>query len=205
MMCDDVFDDGDEGASSAEMNLMSKEFEKMNTSIEEIGFRDGFLQGKDESLQKGFDDGFNESFANFHAISRIKGLTLGMLMSSVDELSPEKDVPGLGAHSTPLNVKRKNLENIFQSLEDLEVALSDPERIKASGGISAISQTFDSLKEQLLTVVNQETAEAQSSSQSKEADLRKAISDCPSLQFTSLEKCLQDEQLFPQSSNSQAS
>ena len=130
-------------------------------------------------------------------------MTLGMLMSSVDELSPKEDVLVLKLILL-IERKEKNLENIFQSLEDLEVALSDPERVKASGGMSVISQTFDCLKEQLLSVVSQETAVAQSSSQSTETDLRKAISDCPSLQFTSLEKCLQDEELFPQSSNSQA-
>ena len=51
-MCDDVFDDGHEGASRAELDLMSKEFEKMNTKIEQIGFRDGFLKGKDESSRR---------------------------------------------------------------------------------------------------------------------------------------------------------
>lgn len=179
-MCDDVFEDEGMSGARAEIDLMAKEFEKMTTGLEQNGFRDGFIQGKDESMQRGFDDGFSESFANFHAVNLIKGLTLGILMSAAE------------GESTLSDETRANLEYIFLSLEDMEVTLSDPERIKGCGGTVSLTNVFDSLKEQLLSVVTMTS--------SSQVDLENKIRSCPSLKFSSLEKCLQDQQLFPTTS-----
>lgn len=113
-------------------------------------------------MQKGFDDGFQESFANHCTLNRVKGITLALLMADA-EMENE--------------ARHLSLENIFQQLEDMEIVLSDYNSIASSGGPLHILSAFDHLKSQLLQLVtNRDGAQS---------ELALQITECPSLSFSS--------------------
>jgi hypothetical protein len=123
------------------------------------------MEAKEESIQKGFDDGFQESFTNHCTLNRLKGITLALLMADAE---------------TENEARRLSLENVFQVLEDIELVLSDYERIATSGGPLQMITTFDHLKSQLLSLVSSRTGE--------QSELAVQISECPSLTFSSFDR-----------------
>lgn len=120
------------------------------------------MEAKEGSIQKGFDEGFQESFTNHCTLNRLKGITLALLMADAENQN---------------EARRLSLENVFQVLEDIELVLSDYERIASTGGPLQIMSTFDHLKSQLLKLVACRDGE--------QSELAKQISDCPSLTFSS--------------------
>lgn len=147
----------------------------------QTGFRDGFLEAKEGSLQKGFDDGFQESFQNHCSLNRLKGITLALLMSDSDIENEDR---------------RQSLEHVFQTLEDIELVLSDYEQIASSGGPLQILSTFDHLKSQLLHLVV--------SRDGPHSELAVQISESPSLSFSSFER-ITSSSLDPVSSSTSQS
>lgn len=116
-------------------------------------------------MQKGFDDGFQESFSNHCSLNRLKGITLALLMADAE---------------TENEARRLSLENVFQVLEDIEIVLSDYERIATTGGPLQLLSTFDHLKSQLLSLVVSRDGE--------QSELSLQISECPSLSFSSFDR-----------------
>ena len=136
-MCDGVFDEESTELTS-ELKVASREFENTNRQVEDLAFREAFLMAKEESLQKGFDSGFNESFTNYSSIGKLKGLTIALLMGLPEET--EESV-------------RKTGESIWSTLEDLEILLCDPERL-AAAGIAVIRTSFENCKASLKEICN---------------------------------------------------
>lgn len=159
-MCDGVFDEENSEATS-ELKVASREYENINQHLERLAFREGYLMAKEESLQKGFDSGFTESFSNYSAIGKLKGLTIALLMGLPED--------------TDESLRRKG-ESIWSTLEDLEILLCDPEKV-ASTGIAAISASFESCKASLREVCNSPSSQCTSTSSSCE-ELLKAIDEC---------------------------
>ena len=116
-------------------------------------------------MQKGFDDGFQESFTNHCTLNRLKGITLALLMADAEVQN---------------EARRLSLENVFQVLEDIELVLSDYERIASTGGPLQLLSAFDHLKSQLLGLV--------ASRDGEQSELVSQITDCPSLTFSSFER-----------------
>lgn len=136
-MCDGVFDD-ESSELTSELIVASREYDKTNKQLENLAFREAFLMAKEESVQKGFDTGFNESFTNYSAIGKLKGLTIALLMGL-----PEDTDESI----------RKTGESIWSTLEDLEILLCDPERLKTTG-LPVIRTSFENCKESLKEICN---------------------------------------------------
>lgn len=160
-MCDGVFDEECSEVSS-ELKVASREYENENERLEKLAFREGYLMAKDESLQKGFDSGFAESFTNYSAIGKLKGLTIALLMGLPED--------------TDESLRQKG-ESIWCTLEDLEILLCDPEKV-VSTGIAAIGRTFEDCKASLKEVCNSTNSSAGTSTSPCCTELLKAIDEC---------------------------
>lgn len=136
-MCDGVFDEECPELTS-ELKVASREYDNSNRHLENLAFREAFLMAKEESMQKGFDSGFTESFNNYSAIGKLKGLTIALLMGLPEET--EESI-------------RKTGESIWSTLEDLEILLCDPERL-AAAGIAVIRTSFENCKASLKEICN---------------------------------------------------
>lgn len=149
-MCDDVFDE-----DADDRQLQERDFDKYTRDIEDLHFRDAFLQAKDATLQQGFDDGLRESFTNVQAVSRLQGLIMGVVMGSIDETSEER---------------RQELERIMAQLEWIRECLSDYDLIHDSD-TSRVIDSFESVKEKLKVLL------------SDDKSVIDFLSQCPRLSF----------------------
>ncbi|XP_074603172.1 uncharacterized protein LOC141856678 [Brevipalpus obovatus] len=75
-MDEDLFDQ-----DADDLDIGSKEYEKLGESISKDGFRDGVDEGKQDGLQKGFDYGFEQVFPIIEAVNFLKGLCKVMFES----------------------------------------------------------------------------------------------------------------------------
>lgn len=94
-MDEDLFDQ-----DADDLDIGSKEYEKLGESISKDGFRDGVDEGKQVGAQKGFDYGFEQIFPIVEAVNFLKGVCNVMV-----ELKSSSNLtgPGLGLKSSADN------------------------------------------------------------------------------------------------------
>lgn len=68
-MCDDTFDDDEN-----DLNLISKEWERVAARRHKDGFKEGYSRGQEVTMQEGFDEGFRQGFACSILMSKIRGV-----------------------------------------------------------------------------------------------------------------------------------
>ncbi|XP_054154312.1 protein YAE1 homolog [Oppia nitens] len=107
----DIFNDND--SDNEDLELASKEWNRLNDNFEKDGFRDGIQEGKDKALQMSFDMGFKRSFSPFFAVSSFEAI--------IDTLS--KNLETNQEMVTELIAIKDNIKSLYESIEKYLLSL----------------------------------------------------------------------------------
>ena len=125
-MCDDVFDQ-----DGHDLNLINREYLKLNENIEKGGFQDGFEKGYNLTLQKAFDFGYNKTFKFFRTINIIKGILSVMKFNLVyDQFNQDLDESfkllkkiEVKLEEDFINLKTKNIDECISNFNQVKLTL----------------------------------------------------------------------------------
>ncbi|GBC02791.1 hypothetical protein RclHR1_04820009 [Rhizophagus clarus] len=106
---DDVWA-SDEDTSEYDRIMSLKEWDHMNRNLGNIGYREGIIEGKDITIQEGFNDGYVEGVNIGMEFGRLRGL-LNTLLEFYDSLINENN-------NDELKLPNQSSLNKLKSLED---------------------------------------------------------------------------------------
>lgn len=128
---------------------------------QQAAFRDGVLEAKDKSLQKGFDEGLEDSYENFAAINVLKGIVKYVCVVVLTQPMTQF-VHSVVHFAVNSDNDRTLLDQIVQKIENLEQSLQDFEKLEPQRQhlVDQLNSTKGSLK-QLCSNVELESVHAQ--------------------------------------------
>ncbi|EDV26675.1 uncharacterized protein TRIADDRAFT_54923 [Trichoplax adhaerens] len=113
-----------------ELQVANRDYEKLLTAYENVGYSDGVVAGEDSALQHGFNQGFVQGFRQMMKITRIKGM-----ISALQAYQQNDDV---GIRRSPAGIS--NMEILLTRITELETTtiqniqnIPNESRLKDSG------------------------------------------------------------------------
>jgi flagellar biosynthesis/type III secretory pathway protein FliH len=73
---DDIWNDDDDDTSDVnyDRSIAERNWKRLQETHGVLGYKEGIVEGKDESLQKGFSMGFSEGAVIGHELGRLRGI-----------------------------------------------------------------------------------------------------------------------------------
>ncbi|CAH1759532.1 2483_t:CDS:2 [Entrophospora sp. SA101] len=90
-----------------EKKVSSKEWERLNENFGNVGYKEGIVEGKDMTIQEGFDKGYSEGFNVGKELGRLRGL-----LNTLIVIQNKKKI----TENNPLLEELKNLEKELANL-----------------------------------------------------------------------------------------
>lgn len=103
---EDVFDE-----SVSDINVGSKELEKLKSNLQKEGFRTGLSIGQERELQTGFNEAFTGSVILLKKVSKVRGQICANLSMNHINKGDQKTISGEVQH---------HLEDLLQNVQDFE-------------------------------------------------------------------------------------
>lgn len=103
---EDVFDE-----SVSDINVGSKELEKLKSNLQKEGFRTGLSIGQERELQTGFNEAFTGSVILLKKVSKVRGQICAYLSMNHINKGDQKTISGEVQH---------HLEDLLQNVQDFE-------------------------------------------------------------------------------------
>ncbi|CAG8504220.1 1567_t:CDS:2 [Acaulospora morrowiae] len=110
-----ISDDEDDN-SNYEKVISSKEWERMNENFGNMGYREGIIEGKDVTIQKGFDRGYSEGVVIGKEVGRMRGI-LNTILEFYSPLVNHSDFGDEDIKDIPLLPDKSLLDRVI-SLEN---------------------------------------------------------------------------------------
>ncbi|CAG8444662.1 11730_t:CDS:2 [Acaulospora morrowiae] len=104
--------DDEDNNSNYEKVISSKEWERMNENFGNMGYRDGIIEGKDVTIQKGFDRGYSEGVVIGKEIGRMRGI-LNTILEFYSPLVNHSDVNDEDIKDIPLLPDKSLLDRVI--------------------------------------------------------------------------------------------
>lgn len=128
-------------SNDAELNLMSQEWDRMCQSRHKDGFIAGSTQGKERTLQEGFNIGFKKGYFSNFILSKIKGILAALMAYQASyEGNPISDSILLEAQS--LMEEISFLEMNFVAEDFLKMNLHQARTSQSDEQTNELMQTF---------------------------------------------------------------
>ncbi|KAG9284201.1 hypothetical protein G9A89_002862 [Geosiphon pyriformis] len=111
----EISDDDETKDVFYDKKIASREWERMNEAFGNLGYKDGILEGKETTLQRGFDIGYMEGMIIGKELGRIRGVcnTILEFYTSKKKLATETDTtqsPSMLNPDSQLLVRLRSLE-----------------------------------------------------------------------------------------------
>ncbi|XP_033762080.1 protein YAE1 homolog [Pecten maximus] len=120
---DDIFDE-----NATEIMIGSRDWQKMESSLTNLGYRDGMAEGQEVNVQEGFNQGYKAAASLIFNIAVLRGeISANLSMKHIHKIDMDKSTEA-------------NLEQLLQDVRELEQSC-----MKASTGMEV--QVTNSTKE----------------------------------------------------------